>query len=79
MIAHRAVPQGDKETLVVIPESGKKMVLKCSYVEYVKGHIRYQEGRLIQDAFPTLSADEREFLKTGITPDEWEAIFGKED
>ena len=31
----------------------------------------YKKGRLIQDAFPTLSAEHREFLLTGITPDEW--------
>ncbi|QGH74760.1 hypothetical protein DSS3PM1_00084 [Bacteriophage DSS3_PM1] len=26
---------------------------------------------LIQDAFPHLNADEREFIKTGITAEEW--------
>lgn len=26
---------------------------------------------LIQKIFPNLSADDREFLKTGITPEEW--------
>ena len=26
---------------------------------------------LIQNAMPNLSADEREFLMTGITPEEW--------
>lgn len=30
------------------------------------------KGVMVQDAFPHLSADEREFLMTGITPDEWE-------
>jgi len=35
----------------------------------------WQAGTLIQDAMPNLSADEREFIKTGITPKEWEAIF----
>ena len=33
------------------------------------------ERRLIQDIMPDLSADEREFLITGITPMEWEAHF----
>ncbi len=33
------------------------------------------EGR-IQDIFPNLSPDEREFLMTGITPEEWKQIFG---
>lgn len=33
------------------------------------------ESGYIQDAFPQLTADEREFIKTGITPGEWEAMF----
>ena len=31
----------------------------------------YQQGTLLQDAFPQLSPDEREFFKTGITAKEW--------
>ena len=38
----------------------------------------WMEGALIQDVMPSLSADEREFLMTGITPDEWDAEFGEE-
>ena len=30
--------------------------------------------KLIQDAFPYLTADEREFVISGITPDEWELL-----
>jgi hypothetical protein len=37
---------------------------------------RYQEGELIQNAFPNLTAGQREFILTGITPEEWEATFG---
>ena len=37
------------------------------------------EGMLIQQAMPNLTADEREFIKTGITPQEWSDIFGDED
>lgn len=33
---------------------------------------RYYGGLLLQDAFPNLTAGEREFIKTGITDDEWE-------
>lgn len=29
---------------------------------------------LIQDFFPELSPDEREFILTGITPEEWETL-----
>ena len=40
---------------------------------------RWQEGELIQDVFPYLSDDQREFLKTGITAEEWEEAFGEEE
>jgi len=33
--------------------------------------IRWGQGELIQDVMPDLSADDREFIKTGITPEEW--------
>tara|TARA_B100000959_G_C14867889_1_gene577081 strand:- start:866 stop:1090 length:225 start_codon:yes stop_codon:yes gene_type:complete len=36
----------------------------------------WKGGELIQNAMPNLSADEREFIKTGITPEEWENTFG---
>lgn len=44
------------------------------YEDFVSG----KSGRLIQDIFPYLTADEREFLLTGITVEEWEAQFGGE-
>lgn len=38
---------------------------------------RYNTGRFtLQDCFPNLTPDEREFIKTGITADEWEEVFG---
>ena len=40
----------------------------------------YQSGKLlIQEAFAELSADGREFIKTGITHDEWEQYFGSDE
>ena len=36
----------------------------------------WREGTAIQDAMPHLTPDEREFIKTGITPKEWEEMFG---
>ena len=34
---------------------------------------RYETGgELIQVVFPNLTPDEREFIKTGITPEEWD-------
>lgn len=39
----------------------------------------WQSGEYIQRALPHLSADEREFLMTGATPDEWDVEFHAED
>ena len=37
---------------------------------------RYKQGNeLIQNVFPNLSAEYREFIMTGITPEEWNATF----
>ena len=36
-------------------------------------------GGLIQDCFPYLSAEDREFIKSGITPEEWNNMFPEED
>lgn len=33
------------------------------------------EGKLIQDAFPDMSADDREIIKTGICPKCWDDMF----
>jgi hypothetical protein len=35
----------------------------------------WHDGLLIQNAMPHLSADDREFLITGITPKEWDNEF----
>ena len=35
----------------------------------------WESGLVIQRAMPNLTADEREFIMTGITGDEWKAIF----
>ena len=34
---------------------------------------------LVQDAFPQLDADQREFLISGSTPEEWDAMFGEDE
>jgi hypothetical protein len=38
--------------------------------------LAWEMGKLIQDAMPQLSADDREFVKTGITGEEWDQLFG---
>ena len=40
---------------------------------------RYSDGELLQRAFPNLTADQREFIKTGVTKEEWDNLFGEPD
>tara|TARA_R110000772_G_scaffold266171_1_gene388286 strand:+ start:4803 stop:4997 length:195 start_codon:yes stop_codon:yes gene_type:complete len=34
----------------------------------------WKSGTLIQNAMPNLTPDEREFIKTGLTSDDWNSI-----
>ena len=38
--------------------------------------LAWEMGELIQNAMPHLSADDREFIKTGISAEEWDQLFG---
>lgn len=42
-------------------------------------HAWRMEGVLIQDAMPALTAEEREFVQSGYTPEDWAKIFGEDD
>jgi hypothetical protein len=35
----------------------------------------YIDGMLVQDAFPDLSPDDREFIISGVTTEEWDALY----
>ena len=39
--------------------------------------VRWDKGELIQDVFPHLTPDEREFIQTGITPEDWNEMVGE--
>lgn len=34
---------------------------------------------LVQDFFPNLTPEQREFILTGVTPEKWDAVFGDEE
>lgn len=62
--------------------------LKCAYVtmelplseeEFIVCYSKYQNGELIQNAFPMLNADQREFILTGTLPEEWDEMFPPEE
>lgn len=61
--------------MVKVGRSGTDFTVTVSEQELSK----WQGGAYIQDAMPTLSAEEREFLISGFTPHEWNIIFGDDD
>ena len=64
------------------PFTGKvnTLALNIGQAEFDAAFAQWSAGFLmLQDAFPMLTAGEREFIKTGITPDEWDNLFGSEE
>lgn len=41
--------------------------------------MQWQTGGLIQNIMPDLSLEDREFIMTGITSEEWNANMGEEE
>lgn len=41
--------------------------------------VAWKSGQLIQDVMPHLSKEDREFLMSGTTPEEWNEMFSTED
>ena len=61
----------------VSPFTGKETIMDLDITaEQVE---QYRNGALLQNAFPNLSASEREFYKTGYTQEDWDEIFGMEE
>lgn len=46
---------------------------------YPEDYLKWQAGALVQDAFPYLSADDREMLISGICPNCWDKMFNDEE
>jgi len=78
MIRHSRHHTG--KTLVIntsmITGKDSSMVLAIDYSEFVSSLTVWREGALIQLAFPLLNNNEREFISTGVTPEEWKKHIG---
>lgn len=61
--------------------SGKEssMEFNMDPKEFNECYLRWRKGELIQKAFPMLNAAEREFIISGVTPEEWNAVFGPDE
>jgi len=59
------------------PISGKKNTMD---LDVTRDQITdWEKGALIHDAMPNLTPDEREFVKTGVTNEDWAELFGDVD
>lgn len=67
--------KGDHAILATCPFCGNLNVVTVNEDDYWN----WQNGTLIQDAFPYLTADEREIIKTGICPDCWDKMFSEDE
>jgi hypothetical protein len=58
--------------------SGKEhtMELDVTIEQLERFENRRENGEYVQTIFPNLTKEEREFLLTGITPIEWNEMFG---
>lgn len=61
----------------VSPYSGEENTLNIPVTQAELD--RWQDGELIQNAMPHLSAEQREFLISGLAPGEFASMFGDED
>lgn len=61
------------EIVTVCPICGEEHLIPANLEDF---HA-WDEGALVQDTFPYLSADEREMLISGICPECWDKLFGE--
>ena len=54
-----------------------KMYLDITQEQVEEWNKPGKERRLIQDIFPNLNEDEREFIMTGYTPADWRQLHGE--
>lgn len=63
-------------------KKAKKCVFCHKFVEIemsAEGYKKYIEGALVQDAFPEMRVEDREFLISGICEDCQKYVFGEDD
>ena len=59
--------------------SGKTNTMSLDITQETLDNYEQVGGMLVQAIFPNLNKEEREFLISGITPDEWNNTFGDDE
>jgi hypothetical protein len=74
----RLTELNNNQTLVEL--GNKSITMNQSIIILSQAWYYWQmDGKHIQEAFPMLPAEHREFLLSGITPEEWNEIFAEEE
>lgn len=76
-LSNVCVKEKDGNVIVVNEERKRELIMSpgITVKDIVDGYDAYNRGALVQDAFRFMTPDEREFLMTGILPEEWEEMF----
>ena len=70
----------DKQVIVDLQGTTVTLLKRTQVVEFEWDQwVEWRNGKLIQDAFPSHDADDRELIMTGITTEEWDQMFGEEE
>ena len=72
---HKAFGSESNQAVLIVLDNGKQMQFSCTAEDYVDGLKQYESGKMIQDAFHFLNNDEREFLMSGLTREEFDHMF----
>jgi hypothetical protein len=74
-IIHKFEPDNEWVTIEVVDMLGNTHLMDVKMVDLAA----YEDGAHIQDAFPYLTASQRELMLTGLTDDMWGEMFGDEE
>ena len=74
-IIHKFEPNNEWVTIEVVDMLGNTHLMDVKMVDLAA----YEDGALIQSAFPYLTSEQRELMLTGLTDDMWGEMFGDEE
>lgn len=77
MVAFHYEALGETQVKITTDDN-KSMVFNMNFFEFAKGLRAVNQGVYIQTALSSLTPDEREFLISGLLPEEFDELFPDE-
>ena len=72
---HKFEPDNEWVTIEVVDIFNNPHLMDVKMIDLAA----YEDGALIQSAFPYLTSEQRELMLTGLTDDMWGEMFGDEE